>query len=180
MATLERLDKEGRTDERDAYRQQLQTAGIRDCVVQVSWTGNADVDIEVSEPSGTVCSATTPRTAGGGVSLGDSYASTKSDKASAVMSEDYVCPQGFAGTYRVRIHRVWGEVTAGKVTVDVYSHVGTDQMKHERQQIDLTDRDAMVVFDLDTGRRNVPLEASQLAGAVQRQQGRPRRAGGTD
>ena len=43
-------------------------------------------------------------------------------------------------------------------------------MKHERQQIDLGDKDAMVVFDLNAGRRNVPLEASQLAGAVQRQQ----------
>ena len=52
MATLERLEKEGRKDERDAYREQLKAAGIRDCVVQVAWTGNADVDIEVSEPSG--------------------------------------------------------------------------------------------------------------------------------
>ena len=42
--------------------------------------------------------------------------------------------------------------------------------KHERQQIDLGEKDAMVVFDLNAGRRNVPLEASQLAGAVQRQQ----------
>jgi hypothetical protein len=86
------------------------------------------------------------------------------------MSEFYVCPQGFPGTYRVQIHRVWGEVTAGKVTVDVYTHIGTDQMKHERQQIDLGDKDAMVVFDLDAGRRNTPLEATQLAGAIERQQ----------
>jgi hypothetical protein len=170
LATLERLDKEGKKDERDAYRAQLQTAGIRDCVVQVVWTGNADVDIEVSEPSGTVCSAASPRTAGGGVSLGDSYASTTSDSSSGVMSESYVCPEGFAGTYHVRIHKVWGEVTAGKVTVDVYTHIGTDQMQHERQQIDLSDKDAMVVFDLNSGRRNTPIEATQLASAIERQQ----------
>jgi tetratricopeptide (TPR) repeat protein len=170
LATLERLEKEGRKDERDAYRQKLQAAGIRDCVVQVAWTGDADVDIEVTEPSGTVCSAASPRTAGGGVSLGDSYASSKPDSASAVMSESYICPEGFAGTYHLRIHRVWGEVTAGKVTVDVYTHVGTDEMQHERQQIDLVDNDAMVVFDLNAGRRNVPLEATQLAAAIERQQ----------
>jgi von Willebrand factor type A domain len=170
MATLERLEKEGRKDERDAYREQLKAAGIRDCVVQVAWTGNSDVDIEVSEPSGALCSASAPRSPGGGVSLGDSYASTKPDSSSSVMTESYICPEGFAGTYHVRIHRVWGEVTANKVTVDVYTHVGTDQMQHERQQIDLTDKDAMVVFDLNTGRRSVPLETTQLASAIQRQQ----------
>jgi tetratricopeptide (TPR) repeat protein len=170
LATLERLDKEGRSEERDAYHAQLEKAGIRDCVVQVSWTGNADVDIEVTEPSGTVCSAANPRTTSGGVSLGDSYASTKSDSSTATMTESYICPEGFPGKYQVRIHRVWGEVTAGKVTVDVYTHVGTDQMQHERQQIDLNDKDSMVVFDLNAGRRNTPIEATQLAGAIERQQ----------
>jgi hypothetical protein len=86
------------------------------------------------------------------------------------MSEKYICPQGFAGKYRVRIHRVWGDVTADKVTVDVYRHFGSDQVEHERQQLALTDKDAMVVFDLDRGRRTEPLEVAQLAGAVERQQ----------
>jgi hypothetical protein len=85
------------------------------------------------------------------------------------MSEAYVCPEGFAGKYQVKIHRVWGDVTAGKVTVDVYRHFGSDEAEHERRQIDLKNQDAMVVFDLDAGRRNEPLEAVQLAGAVERQ-----------
>ena len=82
------------------------------------------------------------------------------------MSEAYVCPQAFAGKYRVRIHRVWGDVAAGKVTVDVYRHLGSDKVEHERKQLELTDKDALVVFDLDNGRRTEPLEAAQLAGAV--------------
>jgi hypothetical protein len=110
------------------------------------------------------------------VILGDAYlpgrdAST-ADRASysAPVSETYVCPSGFAGTYRVRIHRVWGEVAAGKVTVDVYRHLGTERADHERRQLDLGDEDAMVVFELDAGRRTEPLETAQLAGALQRQQ----------
>ncbi len=137
--------------------------------MQVSWTGDADVDFEVEEPSGTVCSLSDPRTVAGGVSLGDAYASD-ADSSSPVLKEKYVCPQGFAGKYRVRIHRVWGEVAAGKVTVDVYRHLGSDQAEHERRQLELTDKDAMVVFDLDKGRRSEPLESAQLAGAVERQQ----------
>jgi len=87
-----------------------------------------------------------------------------------IAAETYVCPRGFAGTYRVRIHRVWGDVAAGKVTVDVYRHVGSDEVEHERRQLDLGDQDALVVFELDAGRRTEPIEAVQLAGAAQRQQ----------
>jgi hypothetical protein len=166
-ATLERLASEGKTDEHAAYLKQLQEAVVRDCVVQVSWTGEADVDVSVEEPSGTVCSVSEPRTAGGGVKLGDVYAAD--GKSQELSSEAYVCPKGFAGTYRVRIRRVWGEVAAGNVTVDVYTHLRSGQVKHERQQIELGDKDAMVVFDLDTGRREEPLAAAQLAGALKRQ-----------
>ena len=73
-------------------------------------------------------------------------------------------------TYRVRIHRVWGEVAAGKVTVDVYTHLRSGEVQHERQQLAIGDKDAMVVFDLNHGRRSEPLESAQLAGAVKRQE----------
>jgi hypothetical protein len=168
-ATLARLQNEGLHEELASYRRALDAAVERDCVVRVSWTGNADVDVEVEEPSGTICSSAEPRTAAGGVSLGDAFPPANRASA-AVANETYVCPRGFAGTYRVRIHRVWGEVTAGKVTVDVYRHLGSDQVEHERRQLDLGEKDAMVVFDLDAGRRTEPLETAQLAGAVQRQQ----------
>ncbi len=167
-ALLERLASEGRDSERDTYLAQLQEAVVRDCVVRVSWTGDADVDVYVEEPAGTICSVTQPRTTSGGVSLGDVFAAD--DKAGPGASEVYVCPQGFAGTYRVRVHRVWGEVTAGKVTVDVYTHMRSGEMQHERQQLELSDKDAMVVFDLNHGRRSDPLETAQLAGAVKRQE----------
>jgi hypothetical protein len=167
-ALLERLASEGREADRESYLEQLQEAVVRDCLVRVSWTGEADVDVAVEEPSGTICSLGEPRTTSGGVSLGDEFAS--GDKASGEQSEVYVCPQGFAGTYRVLIRKVWGEVTAGKVTVEVYTHLRGGEMQHERQQIELVDNEAMVVFDLNRGRRTEPLAAAQLAGAVKRQQ----------
>jgi tetratricopeptide (TPR) repeat protein len=167
-ATLERLASEGRNAERDGYLEDLQQAVVRDCVVQVSWTGHADIDVAVEEPAGTVCSVSEPRTTAGGVRLGDAY--SPGSNASQASSEVYVCPKGFAGKYRVRINRVWGDVAAGKVTVDVYTHLRSGQLQHERQQIELNDDEAMVVFDLDRGRRTEPLAAAQLAGAVKRQE----------
>ncbi|MEX0587134.1 MAG: hypothetical protein WD176_10850, partial [Pirellulales bacterium] len=168
-ATLARLESEGKSAERDTYLKQLQDAVVWDCVVQVSWTGNADVDLTVEEPSGTVCSSAEPRTSGGGVALGDSYAAG-GDGSGEVFTETYACPRGFVGTYRARIHRVLGEVTAGKVTVDVYTHLRSGDVQHERQQLALDDKDAMVVFNLDKGQRTEPIEESQLAGAVKRQE----------
>jgi hypothetical protein len=53
--------------------------------------------------------------------------------------------------------------------VDVYTHLRSGEVKHERQQIKIGDQDSVVVFDLDHGRRSEPLEAAQLAGAVKRQ-----------
>jgi hypothetical protein len=167
-ATLERLAAEGKNDEQKAFLKELQEAVVRDCVVRVTWTGNADIDVSVEEPSGTTCSATEPRTIGGGVSLGDTYATD--GKSNEGTSEVYMCPKGFGGKYKVRIHKVWGEVAAGKVTVDVYTHLRSGKMQHQRQQISISDKDAMVVFDLDRGRRSEPLEAAQLASAVKRQE----------
>ena len=169
-ATLEQLAREGRSSERDAYLKQLREAVVRDCVVNVSWTGNADVDVQVEEPSGTVCSLRRAAYQQRRGVPGRCVRRPGGCRLPRTCPKVYICPRGFSGTYRVRIHRVWGEVAAGKVTVDVYLHQRTGEVKHERQQIELGDKDAMVVFDLDNGRRSEPLEAGQLAGAVQRQQ----------
>ena len=64
------------------------------------------------------------------------------------------------------VRRIWGDVTAGKVTVDVYINRHTPQEKHIRRQIPLADKDAMVVFDVDEGRRTESLKEHQIASVV--------------
>jgi hypothetical protein len=167
-ATLELLKREGKTAEHDAYLARLNEAVVRDVVVQVSWTGPADIDIAVEEPAGSVCSSVQPRTLAGGVALGDDYIAN--DESNGLAIETYVCPEGFTGEYKVRIHRVWGEVAAGKVTVDVFRHVFSGEPERERRQIEVGEKDAVVVFTLDEGRRQDNLEAAQLAGVAKRQQ----------
>jgi tetratricopeptide (TPR) repeat protein len=168
-AVLERLAAEGRDEERLAFQRKIEEAVVRDCVIRVSWTGDADVDLYVEEPSGSVCSQNEPRTSSGGVSLGDGYASPEG-QSSGIISEAYICPEGFAGTYKAHIQRVWGDVTAGKVTVEVFINYGTDEVKHEKQQVELGENGAVVVFELPKGRRNEPIEEQQIASAVDRQQ----------
>jgi len=164
-SVVAQLKTEKRSQEATEFQAEIDNAKVRDCLVKVTWTGDADIDITAEDPSGAVCSFRNPRTSGGGVLLGDAAASD-SRSAGQLTSETYVCPEAFDGTYRVRVRRVWGKVTAGKVTVDVYSHYGSKDEKHLRHQVPLGDEDALIVFDLEGGRRKEVLAEHQLANAA--------------
>jgi hypothetical protein len=134
----------------------------------VKWTGYADIDVLVEEPSGTICSMRYPRTTAGGVILGDT--ASRADTATADgFSEEYVCPEAFDGTYRMLVRRVWGKVTAGKVTVQIHKHYGTKHAEVREEQIPLGEKDAVIIFDLANGRRQESLTEHQLASSAQTQ-----------
>src|SRR6185437_6283145 len=114
-----------------------------------------------------ICSFRNPRTLSGGIMLGDSVARSKKDERKAEGAQEaYVCPQGFDGDYRVRVRRVWGKVTADKVTVDVFWHYGSKNERTLRKQVDLSGDEAVCVVDLAGGRRTEPLEQMQVVNAV--------------
>jgi hypothetical protein len=157
-STIDQLRNAEQSQQADEFEKALEDVRMRDVIVKVRWTGDADVDLMIEEPSGTICSLQTPRTTGGGVLVGDAYASGTSSDG---YTETYVCPQGFSGKYRMLIHRVWGNVTAGKVTLDIYKRDA--EQPHIHKQIDLGEKDALVLFDLNQGRRIEPLAQRQLA-----------------
>ena len=78
-------------------------------------------------------------------------------------SEAYVCPEAFAGEYRVLMRNVWGKPTSGKVTIDIYTHFGSTQQSVIHEQIPLDDKNALVTFKLDSGRRKDALTEAQVA-----------------
>lgn len=164
-AVLAQLVEEKRTKEAVDFRARLDKALIRDCKIVVSWTGDADVDVFVEEPSGTICSFRNPRTTSGGMMLGD-VASGDGSVPSGASTETYVCPQAFSGTYKILLRRVWGKITAGKVTVDVYTNYGTKQVKNFHAQIPVSDQDTIASVDLAEGRRRESLGEQQVANAA--------------
>lgn len=167
-ATLTQLKEAGRDEDATKLKAELDQAMVRDCVVTVRWTGDADVDIAIAEPAGTVCSHRNPRTTSGGVMLGDAFARA-SERSAEGCQEVYVCPEGFDGTYKLLLRRVWGKPTAGKVTVDVYTHYGSQQVVHVGQQIPLGVEDVLVNFELRDGRRQESLSDAQVANAAAQQ-----------
>ena len=105
------------------------------------------------------------RTTAGGVLLGDAITQAGRDSFGG-HSEIYVCPKGFNGTYRLLVRRVWGDVTAGKVNVEVMTHYRTANAVDVRKKIALDKDEALVAFDLTGGRRKEPLHQQQVANAV--------------
>src|SRR4029079_19520163 len=161
-ATHSQLLADGRKAEAEAFDAAVRKAQQRDCVVMVTWTGDADIDLLVEEPAGTIVSQRQPRSTSGGVHLGD-VTSADGKSTTKGFSEAYVCPEGFAGDYRVLIKNVWGRPTSGKVTVDVYTHYGSAKEDLVHQQIPLEDKNALVTFHLDKGQRQEALPEAQVA-----------------
>ncbi|HET6884120.1 MAG TPA: VWA domain-containing protein, partial [Pirellulales bacterium] len=170
QALLERLRSENRKTEANDYKKKMDEAMTRDLVVVLSWSGEADVDLLVEEPAGSVCSFRIPRTLSGGIMLGDTVARSKKEELKAESAQEaYVLPKGFNGDYRILVRRVWGKVTANKVTVDVIWHYWTKKERKQTMQIDLSGGEAVCVVPLEDGRRTEPLEQQQLANAVANQ-----------
>ncbi len=163
-AALESL-KAKNPAEAAAYEQALNEAIRRDAVVRVTWSGEADLDVIVEDPTGSVATPRNPRSLGGGLLLGDS-AVQLGDTAPEGRSEIYVCPQGFSGTYRVLVRRVWGKPTAGKVNVEVITHFRSPEARRVQKPVTLENDEAVVVFDLKDGRRKEALEQVAMAQAV--------------
>lgn len=157
----------GKLDELAVFENDLDAAMHRDCYAKVSWTGDADIDLYMQEPGGTVCSRLEPRTTAGGVMMGDEF-STGSDQ-SGEMFETYVLPKGFSGDYRLLVKRVWGEVTSGKVTVTIYSHYRSKDQVGETRQLTLSDPGVMINFRLENGRREESLEQHTIESVVKDQ-----------
>ncbi len=161
------LEQEGQQEQAAALREEIAAAKVRDCEVTITWSGEADLDLLVQEPGGTVCSLRDPRTTSGGVLLDDASAFQQTD--AQTVSETYVCPEAFSGDYKFVIRPIWGDVTAGKVTVDVVTHKGAANEKALRQQLPIDKAPIMVQFQLDEGRRNVALDEQLVARSIEKQ-----------
>ncbi|MDO4570375.1 MAG: hypothetical protein Q4D38_08330 [Planctomycetia bacterium] len=165
-ALVERLRKSGEAAQADEFAKEMELALRRDCRIIVSWTGEADVDLYVEEPNGSICSLQNQRSAGGGFIAKDGFTKETSRDASSRASETYVCSQGFSGAYRIIAKRVWGEVTGNKVIVEVVIHYGSDAEKRMKYAVPLEKDLAGVEFALDDGRRTESLEEQRLVRVV--------------
>jgi tetratricopeptide (TPR) repeat protein len=166
--TIDALEQAGRKDEAADFRAAVDRALVRDIELELTWNGDADIDLIVEEPPGTVCSLASPRSSSGGTLLADTDA--PADPANATHRERYIATEAFPGTYRVLVRRTWGKVAADTVTATVTLYRGTPFEQKLKKQIAVRAEDAAVTIDVPAGRRREPVFDAQVAQDVVAQQ----------
>jgi len=160
-ATVEKLRTAGDTTAAEAFQATIDEALVRDVVFEITWNGDADVDLLVEEPSGMICSPAMPRSTGGGTLLADVNVSV--DSTNATQTERYVATEAFPGTYRMLIRRAAGTVAAGTITAALTLHKGTAEEQTIRRQVPIGADELMLTVEVPEGRRRQPLFDAQVA-----------------
>jgi hypothetical protein len=122
-------------------------AGKIDLRIELTWSGKADLDLLVEEPSGAVCSADNPATTGGGVFVHDGYGANQKD-----CHDNYVCPRGMSGDYRVIVRHISGEVVGKRAVLNVTRYQGTSREITDHFTVKLSEQDKVVRVTLQNGR----------------------------
>lgn len=118
----------------------------RDLTVELLWSGSADLDLKVSEPTGSTCSILNRQTTGGGILQADLPGKNDS------FGEVYVAAEAFTGKYVVNVDRVWGRPLGNKATIKVTHHQGTAEQRTELFTLDL-EKSTSATIAVENGRR---------------------------
>lgn len=142
------LRKEGRDEDARRLEAAVADARRRDLALKLTWSGPGNLDLIVEEPAGTVCSFDNRRTRGGGVLVHEGYGPEQDN-----CFEEYVCASGVAGSYRVRIRHLWGNVVGNRARLEVLRYEGTEKESKQVFTIPLDRKEKVVRINLAKGRR---------------------------
>ena len=168
-ATIADLTADGKEDEAAYFEQVINAALVRDIELKLTWNGDADIDLLVEEPPGTVCSVAAPRSTSGGTLLADGAAEAGA-LPSGTKQEQYVATAAFPGTYRVLVRRSSGEVTAGLITAELTLYKGTPAEETMKKQLPVEGDEMFFTVEVPAGRRRQPVADAQVAQDVAIQQ----------
>jgi hypothetical protein len=125
---------------------EVQKVKSRDLVINLTFQGEAALDLRVKEPvAGTICSFEQRQTPGGGTLLGDSV--------TELAKQSYVAGEAFNGSYDVTVEKIWGRPTGYKATLEIIKHQGTAQETREQKVISLDKGAVKLTVTMDRGRR---------------------------
>jgi tetratricopeptide (TPR) repeat protein len=147
LESVKKLDAANRKADAQKVEAMLAADKNRDLVIELNFSGPADLDLRVKEPIGTVCSSLNSVTTAGGA-LREGIFDPKED----TRSETYTASQAFSGTYTINVDHVWGRPQGDKAQLKVIRHQGTADERVEYFSVDLS-RNAEVKITVENGRR---------------------------
>lgn len=151
--TIRDLRESRRNDEADQLEESLATASQRDLMLRLDWSGDGELNMEVEEPFGTICTSANSLSAGGGVHLHDGYGRNSDGPTPENCYEEYICVEGGAGDYRVRINYVDGNIVGKRCQLTITRYKGTVNELVRKLNIPLDKATKVVRVSLHQGRR---------------------------
>ena len=127
---------------------EMRKARRLDLAIRLDWSGQGDLDMQVREPGGSTCSVIQPMTVSGGIFVHDGFGPIQDH-----CYEEYLCPQGLAGDYRVVVKHVSGEIVGKRARITIVRDRGTLNEEVLTETIFLGPNDQTVRFSLSGGRR---------------------------
>jgi hypothetical protein len=117
------LNADGRKDDADHMLAGVNKQQQRDLIIRANWQGEADRDLKVKGPTGSILSCLNRQTVDGGILIGDNLTETN--------SETGIWAQAFTGEYEVWVDSVWGKTLQDKVQLEIIQHQGTSKESHK-------------------------------------------------
>ena len=142
------LKQAGNSEQLKKLRMTVTAARQRDLVLKLSWNGTGDLDMLVEEPLGTVCSYAEPISQGGGIYIHDGYGPNQKN-----CFEEYICPYGLSGDYRVRVRHEGGSIVGKRATLTIIRYHGGEKQQVHKMPLVLEQEETVVRFNLPRGRR---------------------------
>lgn len=148
---IAQLTKSGRISQALALQEAMQKAREVDLVVRLEFNGVGDVDLLVEEPTGSVCSMSTPFTPAGGAFVHDGHGPRQEN-----CYDEYVCASAIPGEYRLIVRHIRGDIVAKRARLVITRGQGTAHEQTETQTVLLGPTDSVVRISLSRGRRVDP------------------------
>ncbi|WZO99051.1 hypothetical protein EP7_000643 [Isosphaeraceae bacterium EP7] len=143
------LREDDKTAEADALLASMTESEARDLYIRLTWAGDADLDLVVTESLGATARYATPRTVFGGSILKNGEVGDR--------EEIYVCPRGFDGDYTIKVETIFSDPDLPpptEATLEYITHEGTDKESRHTKTIALKGNSSeAVVVHLEGGRR---------------------------
>jgi hypothetical protein len=142
LATI--LSQDGRGTDAARMMQSFDSSNRRDLVVKLTYQGEAELELEAMDPTGSSCSTLAKQSVGGGSMIIDNN-----------RAKTFSVAEAFPGQYTFTVRRIWGRPTGNKATLEIIQNQGTADERIERSTVTLDD-ESTVTLDLKQGRRQSP------------------------
>src|SRR5207237_6979219 len=131
-------------------------------------SGPADLEMEIKEPGGSVCSSRLKMSPGGGTLVGNGLSKDDLTRVS------YVAAQAFSGEFQISVRRLWGQPLGGKVRLEIVQHQGTAKESRRIETLRVDGAAAYLTVKLADGRRTTVAVLPPPAALEKQAQGQPR------